>query len=73
MVVFSRHATASLPSEFTYALFVLDFKQLYGFGWWKTAWKTLLVFILYGIVMIVLILLSVLCMMFGSVALITPA
>ena len=73
MVVFSRHATASLPSEFTYALFVLDFKQLYGFGWWKTAWKTLLVFILYGIVMIVLILLSVLCMMFGSVALISPA
>ena len=73
MVVFSGHATADMPSELTYALFVLDFKQLYGFGWWKTAWKTLLVFILYGIVMIVLILLSVLCMMFGSVALITPA
>ena len=71
MVVFSGHATADMPSELTCALFVLDFKQLYGFGWWKTAWKTLLVFVLYGLVMIALILMSVLGLMLGTVAMTT--
>ena len=69
LVVFKGHATADMSPWLTYALYVLDFRHLYGFGWVKTIWKTLLVFLLYFIVMLLLVFLSVFFLMYSAVAL----
>lgn len=45
----------NLPYTVKYALLLYDYKQLYGFGWWRTAWNTAKVLIGWFAVMTLLI------------------
>lgn len=41
-----------LPALAIFALFCLDYKQLYGYSWWRTFWTTLLMFF-YSLILVV--------------------
>ncbi len=42
-----------LPVLAIFALFCLDYKQLYGYSWWRTFWTTLLMFF-YSLILVVI-------------------
>ena len=44
----------NLPTYVKYLLLFYDYKQLYGFGWWRTAWNTAIVIVSWYVVMFIL-------------------
>ncbi|WP_294608331.1 HAD-IA family hydrolase [uncultured Bacteroides sp.] len=42
-----------LPIFFIFALFCLDYKQLYGYTWWRSFWTTILMFF-YSLILLIL-------------------
>lgn len=42
-----------LPILFIFALFCLDYKQLYGYTWWRSFWTTILMFFYSAILLII--------------------
>ena len=53
------HPTGTIPLGLSFAIFVYDFKQLYGFGLLRTIWKTLLTHLLFLALIIAFIILGV--------------
>ena len=41
------YPTGEIPSYLTFLFFLYDYKQLYGYGVWRTLWKTFLMFLVY--------------------------
>ena len=42
------------PGDLMLLTYYFDYKQLFGFGWWKTLWRSLLVMLMIGLVILVL-------------------
>ena len=57
-LLFDGSASADMPIAITLVLFVIDYHQLYGFGWVKTFFKTLLSQILYLLTIAILLVLG---------------
>ena len=40
-LLWTRGGIDTLPTPITMAAYLIDYKQLYGFSWWKTIWRNL--------------------------------
>lgn len=55
-----------LPILVIFALFCLDYKQLYGYSWWRSFWTTLLMF-LYSLILVILFAIVVVGLLIAAV------
>jgi len=47
---FTKYPSGDIPGSLSLLLFCYDYKQLFGYGVWRTILKTCLMFLLYGII-----------------------
>lgn len=60
-----------LPILFIFALFWLDYKQLYGHTWWRSFWTTILMFF-YSLILLVLFAIVVVALIVAAVYILKP-
>lgn len=48
-----------LPGDLMLLIYYLDYKQLFGFGWWKTFWRGLMTLLLVGLFFVLLAILFI--------------
>ena len=55
-----------LPILFIFALFCLDYKQLYGYTWWRSFWTTVLMFF-YSLILLIIFAIIVVALIVAAV------
>lgn len=55
-----------VPTWCIFALFCLDYKQLYGYNWWRSFWTTLLMFF-YSLLLLVVFAILLVALLIGAV------
>lgn len=60
-----------LPLLVIFALFCLDYKQLYNYSWWRSFWTTLLMFF-YSLILVVLFAIIVVGLVVAAVYILKP-
>ena len=60
-----------LPILFIFALFCLDYKQLYGYTWWRSFWTTILMFF-YSLILLIIFAIIVVTLIIAAVYILKP-
>ena len=60
-----------LPILFIFALFCLDYKQLYGYTWWRSFWTTVLMFF-YSLILLIIFAIIVVALIVAAVYILKP-
>ena len=60
-----------LPILFIFALFCLDYKQLYGYTWWRSFWTTILMFF-YSLILLIIFAIIVVALIVAAVYILKP-
>ena len=60
-----------LPILFIFALFCLDYKQLYGYTWWRSFWTTVLMFF-YSLILLIIFAIIVVTLIIAAVYILKP-
>lgn len=60
-----------LPILFIFALFCLDYKQLYGYTWWRSFWTTILMFF-YSLILLIIFAIIVVALIVAAVYVLKP-
>ena len=60
-----------LPILFIFALFCLDYKQLYGYTWWRSFWTTVLMFF-YSLILLIIFAIIVVALIVAAVYVLKP-
>ena len=60
-----------LPILFIFALFCLDYKQLYGYTWWRSFWTTILMFF-YSLILLIIFAIIVMALIVAAVYILKP-
>ena len=60
-----------LPILFIFALFCLDYKQLYGYTWWRSFWTTRLMFF-YSLILLIIFAIIVVTLIIAAVYILKP-
>lgn len=60
-----------LPILFIFTLFCLDYKQLYGYTWWRSFWTTILMFF-YSLILLIVFAIIVVALIVAAVYILKP-
>lgn len=60
-----------LPILFIFTLFCLDYKQLYGYTWWRSFWTTVLMFF-YSLILLIIFAIIVVALIVAAVYILKP-
>lgn len=60
-----------LPILFIFALFCLDYKQLYGYTWWRSFWTTVLMFF-YSLILLIIFAIIAVALIVAAVYILKP-
>ena len=60
-----------LPILLIFALFCLDYKQLYGYTWWRSFWTTILMFF-YSLILLIIFAIIVVTLIIAAVYILKP-